>query len=211
MLLYLREDHKEYVFNQQQAVFTDVTPLSIGYVDSKSRYHELIKRNTPLPINSGFSFFCDYNKNMTLSLTIADSRNPESGEFEVIGCTRLDNVPPPANSKLNVTVRIKIDRDYKMTVSLEERQSGVKQVFFFDDLYENEVVDERSYRKWFEVQLQEKMRLVSDFVRSTGSADCKFTLGEMKEVMKRKDEFTIEQLKEIMEKIHTMLRLYNIK
>lgn len=54
------------------------------------------------------------------------------------------------------------------------------------------------------------MHIMENFVRRTGDEDCKITLMEMREVLKRQDEFTVDQLKEIMGKVYAIMRMYNV-
>lgn len=214
-------DSNEYSLSNEPVVFTDVTPLSIGYVDSNHKYHELIKRNEKLPTSRSFKFSCKYTKNMVLSLTIADSHDPASGQYSIIGSAQLNNVPPPADPKLSVTVHISIDANNSMKVTISESQSKMKRSYYYNGRSDsservqeaqddNRSTHEKTYRAWFNNMLIKSMQMMDNFVKKTGNADCRVNLMEMKEVMKRQNEFTVEQLKEIMEKINTIFHHYNI-
>lgn len=218
--------NSEYVFEGEAPIFTDVTPVSVGYVDSDRRYHELIKRNASLPITRSFQFKCSQSRNANLSLTIAESRDASSSHYSIIGCARLNNVPIPPTGDLMVIVTITIDANNTMTVIIREKQSGMKETYHFDRIFganDSEVqniyernrsaintYDDKSYRNYFNDKLYEKMHIMEDFVRRTGDEDCKITLMEMREVLKRQDEFTIDQLKEIMGKVYAIMRMYNV-
>lgn len=210
----------------EPTIFTDVTPLSIGYVDSNRRYHELIKRNEKLPVSRSCRFTCTYTKNMSLNLTIADSRDPGSGEYSIIGCARLDNVPMSSSTNIQVIANINIDTNNMMKVTLKEKQSGIHKTYFYNGVFDNidsevqqirernkgafSTFNEKAYRNSFNDELYEKMHIMEAYVRKTGDEDCKITLKEMREVLKRQDEFTVEQLKEIMGKVYQIMRLYHI-
>lgn len=216
----------EYVFEGETPIFTDVTPVSVGYVDSNRHYHELIKRNTSLPISRSFKFSCSQSRNANLSLTIAESRDASSSHYSIIGCARLNNVPIPPGGDLMVIVTIAIDSNNTMTVEIREKQSEMQETYHFDrifgandkevqNIYERNrsainAYDEKSYRNYFNDKLYEKMHIMENFVRRTGDEDCKITLMEMREVLKRQDEFTVDQLKEIMGKVYAIMRMYNV-
>ena len=217
---------KEYVFEKEKTLFTDVTPMSVGYVDSNRKYHELIKRNEKLPTKKTFKFSGNPAKNTNLSLTIADSRDPASGQYSIIGHARLNNVPSPNNEPLLVTVSLLINENNVMRVMIREKHSGMEAEYYFNGIFDNideevsaikernadrfQKFDERQYRNAFNEELYKKMRVMEDFVNRTNDEDCKITLMEMKEVLKRQSEFTCEQLKEIMEKVYTIFKSYHI-
>ena len=163
---------------------------------------------------------------MSLCLTIAESHNPASNEYTKIGYVRLDNVPATANKTIQVIVVIAIDENNSMTVTIREKQSGRSETYQFNGIFNlkdkdvdeirerNKVAtrcfDERAYRDKFNDELYDKMKKMERFVHRTGDEDCKVTLMEMKEVLKRQDEFTVDQLKEIMGKVYTIMKMYNV-
>ncbi len=105
-------------------VLVDVLPMTLGVGLPGGRFHRIIERNTPLPVQKTYALGTTRDNQTRLEISVFQGEDEHIAGNEFLGTARLEGLPKMPSGEIRVAVTFDLGADCVLSVSAKEIATG---------------------------------------------------------------------------------------
>ncbi|KAL2893928.1 Heat shock cognate 70 kDa protein [Bienertia sinuspersici] len=185
--------------DDENFVFVDVTPFSLGIENDTGNMSVLIPRNTQIPVMQDMLFTTTEDNQTEIDFNVYEGDNRIASENNLLGTFALSGIPPAMKGIANVKVWFEINVDGIMKCYAQDESSGSKNgitISYHSGSLTKEEVDrmlrEAEIYRYEDEQYKEKVRLMNELENYAEEMRCMVKSKNIELNDKRKMEDAID-------------------